>query len=409
VLASPAAAQYTRRLGKLAVEVGANVAAGQEVVVLVMDVQQAPVARAVAEAAYEAGARYVSVVYWDAHAKRARLRHAPADSLGAVPDWYQQLIAGCVERRGAVIVVWGDPEPELMADIDPARAGADHMPLIPAFFQAAGGGEINWTFVPGPCPGIAERLLGSPDVDALWELIAPIVRLDADDPARAWAEHVERLARRAAQLEERRFEALRFTGPGTDLTVSPMPEAAWLTGALTTSWGRPMVVNMPTEEVFTTPDARRTEGTVAITRPVQLIGGGTVEGLRLRFSGGRVVEVDADRGADAMRATIAADAGALRLGELALVDGTSPVGKTGRVFGDVLIDENATCHIALGAAYAFTVADLPEGDAAQEAIGFNRSAIHQDVMIGGPEVAVDGIEPGGGAVPILRDDLWQLG
>jgi aminopeptidase len=164
--------RYARRLGTLAVEVGANVAAGQDVFVLAMDVQQAPIARAVAESAYEAGARYVTVLYWDQQVKRARLRHAPADSLEFVPDWYQRLIADCVERRGAVIVVWGDPDPALLTDVDPARAGADHMPLTPSLFAAVGGGEVNWTFVPGPCEGIAERLLGTPDLDQLWRLIA---------------------------------------------------------------------------------------------------------------------------------------------------------------------------------------------------------------------------------------------
>jgi aminopeptidase len=408
VIASTAVEQYTRRLGKLAVEVGANVAEGQDVVVLAADVEHAPLARAVVESAYEAGARYVSLVYWDAHAKRSRLQHAPSDSLGEVPGWFERMVADVAERRGALIVVWGDPEPGLMADVDPARAGLDHMPLTPQFFQVAGGGDVNWTFVPGPCPGIAEHLLGTRDVEPLWELMAPIVRLDQEDPAAAWAEHIERLAQRVAQLEERRFEALRFTGPGTDLTIHPMPQANWMSGGITTSWGRRTVANMPTEEVFTTPDARRTEGTVAMTRPVQVTSGGMVEGLRVRMEGGRVTDVQAESGADLFRSVIAADPGAARLGEVALVDGTSPVGKTGRVFGDVLIDENATCHIAFGAAYAFTVPGLPEDEDGQEAIGFNRSAIHQDVMIGGPEVSVDGIEAGGAAVPILRDDVWQL-
>jgi len=348
------------------------------------------------------------VLYWDQHAKRARLRHAPAESLEFVPDWYQRLIADCVERRSAVIVVWGDPDPALLTEVDPARAGVDHMPLTPSLFAAVGGGEVNWTFVPGPCEGIAQRLLGTPDLDQLWSLIAPIIRLDQDDPVQAWRDHLEQLALRAAQLAERGFDALHFSGPGTDLTVGLTSRARWMSGGITTSWGRPTVANMPTEEVFTTPDARRTEGTVRATRPVQLLGGGLGEGLRLRFAAGRAVEIDADTGADLLRASFAADAGAARLGEVALVDGTSPVGRSGRVFGDVLFDENATCHIALGSAYPFTVPDLPDGDDAQEAIGFNRSAIHQDIMIGGPEVTVSGIEPSGAWVSIIRDDIWQL-
>jgi aminopeptidase len=288
--------RYARRLGKLAVEVGANVAAGQDVLVLAMDVQQAPIARAIGESAYESGARYVTVLYWDQHAKRSRLRHAPADSLDFVPVWYERLIADCIERRSAVIVVWGDPDPALLSDVDAARVGADHMPLTPSLFAAMGGGEVNWTFVPGPCEGIAQRLLGTPDLDQLWSLVAPIIRLDQDDPVGAWRDHLEQLALRAEQLAERRFDALHFDGPQTDLTVGLMSRARWMSGGITTSWGRSTVANMPTEEVFTTPDARRTEGTVRATRPVQLLGGGMVEGLRLRFSASRAVEIDADTG-----------------------------------------------------------------------------------------------------------------
>ena len=169
-----------------------------------------------------------------------------------------------------------------------------------------------------------------------------------------------------------------------------------------------MIANMPTEEVFTTPDNRVAEGTVAATRPFQLIGGPTVEGLRLRFEGGRVVEVDADRGAEAVRARLQTDAGAVRLGEVALVDGTSPIGRSGRVWGDILFDENATCHIALGNGYSFTVPDLPSDPEGRAARGFNLSDIHQDLMIGGPEVAVDGLDAAGNATPILRDDVWML-
>jgi aminopeptidase len=389
------------------VRVGANVAEGQDVFVLCFDVQQAPVARAVVEAAYEAGAHYVSLLYWDQHAKRSRLAHASDDSLGFVPDWYGRFLNELHERRGALVVVWGDPDPTLLADVA-ARGGDDHMPLTGELFGAVGRGEVNWTFVPGPCEGWAKRLLGEPDVDRLWDVLEPIVRLDADDPAQAWAEHVEHLHAKAAQLAERRFDALHFRGPGTDLTVGILAGARWMSGSIQTSWGRSYVANMPTEEVFTTPDFRRAEGTVAATRPVLLIGGVLVEGLRLRFEGGRAVEIDADKNADALRAQMASDPGACRLGELALVDGTSPVGRTGLVFGDVLIDENATCHIAWGSAYPFTVPDLPEDEAGQEALGFNRSVVHQDAMIGGRDVEVDGIEPGGARIPILRADAWVL-
>jgi aminopeptidase len=400
--------QLTKALARLAVHQGANVAPGQDVFVLVYDIQHAPLAREIADAAYRAGAHYVSVMYWDQHVKRSRLMHAEKESLGFTPAWWDRHIEECLERRGAYIVVWGDPNPDLLGDTDPARAGQDHMPITGPLHSMTGSGEVNWTFVPAPSADAARRILGSDDVDALWDVLAPILRLDAEDPEKAWREHIDRLAQRSAALEQRRFARLRFQGPGTDLTVGLMAEAGWFSAGLTTTWGRQMIVNMPSEEVFTTPDNRIADGIVAATRPLQLLGGVTVEGLRLRFEGGRVVEVDADRNADAVRSYLEADDNAVRLGEVALVDGTSPVGRSGRVFNDILLDENATCHIALGNGYPFTVPDLPEGADERAARGFNVSAIHQDLMIGGPEIAVDGIDGDGNATPILQEDVWLL-
>jgi aminopeptidase len=400
--------EATHGLARLAVRVGANIEPGQDVFVLAFDVTQAPLARAVVEEAYVAGARLVHLAYWDQHAKRSRLRHAPEDSLDEAPGWLYRHSEQCVERRGAYIVLWGDPDPTLLADVDPARAGRDHTPLIPELFAAFASGEFPWTIVPGPTEGWAQRLFGEADVARLWEVIVPIVRLDADDPERAWREHVARLRERAELLNERRFDALHFSGPGTDLTVGLLDAAKWLSGGLPLKSGRENIANMPTDEVFTTPDYRRAEGTVRATRPVQLIGGVLVEGARLRFENGRAVEIDADTNADALRAQMSSDVGASRLGEIALVDGTSPVGRTGLVFGDALLDENATCHAAWGRAYEFTLRDTPPNEDELDGLGFNLSSVHQDAMIGGPDVEVDGIGSDRSRTPILRDDVWVL-
>jgi aminopeptidase len=397
------------RLAELAVSLGANVQPGQDVVVLAFDVEQAPIARAVADAAYRRGARFVSVLYWDQHVKRSRLARAPADTLGFVPDWWEAMVAECVQRRSALIVVFGEPNRALLDDVDSERVASDHMPFTASFWAAVGRGELSWAFIPGPCPGLATAVLGEPDLDRLWELLTPMLRLDAEDPQRAWREHIARLQQRVDALERQNFSALRFRGGGTDLTVGLLHGARWMSvGGMKTSWGTPMVVNMPSEEVFTTPDYRRTEGVVHVTRPINLIGGGQVEKLTIRFEQGRAVDVAAASGAELVRAQMAVDPGAARLGEVALVDGSSPVGQTGMVFGDILIDENATCHIAWGNAYAFTAPELPDDEEAQDARGFNRSAVHQDAMIGGPELDVLGVHRDGDETPVIVGDVWVL-
>lgn len=199
-------------MAELAVRVGAHVQPEQDVVVLAFDVEQAPIARAVAEAAYAGGARFVSVLYWDQHVKRSRLAHAPAATLGFVPDWYESIVAECVARRSALVVVWGDPHRALLDDIPSERVASDQMPLTPSLLQAVSQAQISWTFIPGPCPGLARAMLGEPDLDRLWDVLTPMLRLDAPDPVVAWREHLARLADRAAALERHNFAALRFAG-----------------------------------------------------------------------------------------------------------------------------------------------------------------------------------------------------
>ena len=394
---------------RLALRVGVNLEQGQDVM-LISDVEHAPLVRAIARVAYEEGARRVDPLYQDVHVRRAKAELAPDDAVGWVPPWLLQRVEEEAERRTAMINTVGEPDPDLFAGIDADRVNRSLMPDVRrALWTQFDHGRMPWTIVAFPTAGWAQQVFGEPDVERLWQAIRATVRLDEPDPVAAWKAHVEMLQERARQLNERSFDSVRFRGPGTDLTVGLVQQARWMAAGAETAWGRFYVPNLPTEEVFTIPHSRRTEGRVRSTQPLVLVGGTVVRDLELVFSAGRVVEVKASSGADEVRAEIATDANASLLGEVALVDETSRVGRSGITFWSTLFDENAASHIAYGTAWlgALALDELP-GQEEREAMGVNQSSAHTDFMIGGPEVEVDGIEDGGAAVPILRDNAWQL-
>ncbi len=396
------------RYAELLVRVGVNLEEGQELFVDAF-VEHAPLARAVARAGYEAGARRVDVVYVDKFVDAAMVELAPEEELERSAPWLVQRATAIEDRGGALVSFSGDPAPRLFDHLDPRRVAIPRArDLTAERIRVALSNRVRWTIASYPTEGWAERALGSPDVERLWQAISTTVRLDEADPAAAWQAHVEQLEACARALNELALDAVRLHGGGTDVTIGLLPQSSWQSGRDYVG-DRSFVANMPTEEVFVTPDRNRADGIVRATKPLPL-NGIVVEGLEVRFRDGVIVEVNADSGAEVVREQVAIDEGAARLGELALVDAGSRVAKTGLTFFNTLFDENAACHIAYGqsaGALAEEAAALPPDE--QLALGINQSGVHTDFMIGGPEVDVDGIRKDGTVVPLLRRNVWQLG
>jgi aminopeptidase len=392
------------RFADLVVGFGANVQP-EQIVAIGCEPGKEFMVRALARSAYRHGAKFVDVAWFDPHVKRARIEHARADTLDFVPSWYGERILALGDQRSARVALSGPSAPGLMADLDPVLVGKDRLPTVREGIRVVNERTTNWTIC--PCPTQVWADLVFPDLDEderlerLERELLHVLRLDEDDPIAAWRSRADTLVTSAGRLDERRFDALHYEGPGTDLTVGLLPSSGWHAARFQTVDGIEHMPNLPTEEVFTTPDPDRTTGTVTSTKPLVLTDGTVVRDLVVRFEGGRVAELDASEGGKTLATILKTDDGAGRLGEVALVDREGRIGELGTIFYDTLLDENAASHIALGQGFPFV---LDEKDKHRS----NESEIHIDFMIGSEELSVTGITGDGERVPVLVEGRWRI-
>ena len=362
---------------------------------------------AIATAAYRRGAQLVDVAYQDRRLQAARIREGGDTALGVVAPWHRARLRSALSETTAIIRVVGDEEPGILANLDPGRASRDFQArarTMSWFSRAVVGNRIRWTIVAWPTPEWAATVYPElPVADAVLRLgedILDFARRGTADGEDAWTTHCRMLRARARDLTERRFARLEFRGPGTELDVGLFDDTVWLGGGDETATGRPISPNVPTEEVFTSPDPVRTQGTFRCTTPLSF-NGRVISGIEGRFHRGRLTEIRADDDGDRaiLEQTFSTDRGAGRLGEVALVDRTSRIGRRHRTYGETLLDENAASHIALGNGFTGT----REGGGR-----LNRSVVHLDVMIGSDEVEVTGVDAQGVRTPVLSGGDWRL-
>ena len=410
--------QKLRAYAELTVRIGLNLQPGQRLLIVGpmanggASIEAAPLIRHIAAAAYDAQARLVETLWGDEALLEARFAHAPRDSFDEFSDWLPRALADHVSAGHAVLSIYAnDPDqlkdapPDLVATLQ--ESTARH---VRPFREHISRNRTNWAVVAAAAASWAARVF--PDVEPsqqtarLWDAISCLCRLEHRDPVAAWETHLRDLAARTEYLNDKRYEALRYRGPGTDLTIGLASGHQWIGGSSVNAAGIRFAPNLPTEEVFTMPHKDRVNGTVRSTKPLSY-GGTLIDGFTLTFVDGRVVEVKAERNEAVLRTLVAMDPGAARLGEVALVPNSSPISQTGRLFYNTLFDENAASHVALGAAYKFTLRG-GEGmsDDAFEAAGGNRSATHVDFMIGSGELDVDGVRADGAAEPLMRKGEW---
>ena len=399
------------KMASAVVRAGLNLQKGQDLV-MTAPVIALPLARAITAEAYRAGAGLVTVLLSDDDLTLARYENAHDDSFDAAPTWLMNGMAEAFKSGAARMAIYAE-DPELLAGQDPAHVSRAAMAHSKAYKPAAeyiSGFAVNWSICSYPNPKWAARVFPDLPVAEATEKLAQAIyaasRVTGDDPVADWKAHTETLAERRDWLNAQAFDALHFRADGTDLTVGLGVNHRWLGGAVTGQNGVTYVPNLPTEEVFTTPDNRRTDGVVTASKPLALQGN-LVENIRMEFKDGRAVNATADTGEDLLNELISRDDGAARLGEVALVPHKSPISESGVLFLNTLYDENAACHIAMGRAYATAIEGGQQMNPQELADhGANDSIIHVDWMIGTKDMDIDGIGKDGSRTPVFRDGNW---
>jgi aminopeptidase len=399
------------RLAEVAIKVGLGLKPGQDLLLTAPTVAL-PLVRKIAEHAYKAGAGLVTPIFSDEEVTLARYRFAPDDSFDRAASWLYEGMSKAFAANTARLAIVAD-NPMLLSAEDPAKVAraskANSMAYRPALEKIVGF-DINWNIVSYPSPAWARQVFPDDEehiaVAKLADAIFAASRVDNDQPIAAWNKHNASLRERTEWLNGQRFHALHYSGPGTDLTIGLADGHEWQGGASTAKNGITCNANIPTEEVFTTPHARRVDGHVVSSKPLSYQGT-LIDDIQVRFEQGRIVQAKASRGEEVLNKVLDTDEGARRLGEVALVPHSSPISASGLLFFNTLFDENAACHIALGQCYSKCFLDganlTPEQIAAQ---GGNKSFIHIDWMIGSGETDIDGVHADGRRVPVFRRGEW---
>ncbi len=408
-----------KKYADLVINVGLNLQPGQKLIMQHLrndgvPIQAAPLIRMVAESAYQAGARLVDIQWRDDEITLSRFKHAPRDSFEEFPAWQAKGIQDVVEEGGAVLTV-SSIDPDLMEGQDPElvdqrqRAFLNHWKPISAHI---GKNSMNWCLFSIPIAGWARKVFPDLQVEeqmpALWDAIFKICRVYEDDPKAAWETHLANLKKHGDYLNEKAYRKLHYTAPGTDLWLT-LPEGhMWRSAGFKSQTGIPFTANIPTEEVFTLPDKRYTEGTVRSARPL-VYSGSVIDNFNLTFKEGKVVDFSAEQGESTLKKMLSTDEGANMLGEVALVPNSSPISQSGLLFYNTLLDENASCHLALGSAYRFSL-DGGEKLSLEDfgAQGGNSSLVHSDFMIGSGELNIDGVLENGDVDPVLKAGEWAF-